>query len=402
MYLPADCIKHILKYLSMKDSVNACLGLSNRNDGLQLIRHRKSPLSLFSKLVPDAYQLMYYMCVYNFVLSGSRALDYMYPGSCDSTSDWNFYAYTKAEDESDVFGSLKQAFTRMGVVWDKENPFRHSYGDNRLSIVHGHMTVGRGKGQIVQLCVSHNRNIMDTILSFRYTITQCIVTHYGAVHLYGKMCDSNRYIISQRHIALYDLMCKTHNDERCKRHASIAKLREIVKNSEMENTIMGMIEDMCKDHIADQTNHPIHPCCPEESVAEDIRLRVRNYEPVGRARTYILCNLEVCANIVRHKCVCVHNTWFSQVSKYIDRGYYPTTSKDYLLETNDWTNSTKIGLWRYRNAADKETTLLSFKGYGLPCPDDIVNTHILDLRNAVWIEGLDAETPYYHSVSKVL
>lgn len=63
-----------------------------RHDDINYLRGvRKSPVSLFSKLVDDPERLLGLMTENKVILSGSRAVSFMYPLFSSKNSDWDFY-----------------------------------------------------------------------------------------------------------------------------------------------------------------------------------------------------------------------------------------------------------------------------------------------------------------------
>ena len=62
----------------------------------------------------DPTSLIQGMASGSFILSGSRALDFFFPGSCRTESDWDFYTYGSEY----CVGIALEALSTAGVVWE--------------------------------------------------------------------------------------------------------------------------------------------------------------------------------------------------------------------------------------------------------------------------------------------
>ena len=103
--LPLDVANLMLDKVPICDTPLAAITLSKTSDKISrevedLEYNRKNPIKLFSQISNNPYRFMKSMVDTRSILSGSRALNYFVPGSCDENSDWDFYC-TKLNPRSE-------------------------------------------------------------------------------------------------------------------------------------------------------------------------------------------------------------------------------------------------------------------------------------------------------------
>lgn len=75
--LPSDCVKIILDYTDLQDAPAVCTVFTDKQKYMHLLKERRSPIRLFSDIVDDSRELLYYMSVNRCVMSRSRAANYI-------------------------------------------------------------------------------------------------------------------------------------------------------------------------------------------------------------------------------------------------------------------------------------------------------------------------------------
>ncbi|KAK3698116.1 hypothetical protein LTR37_017074 [Vermiconidia calcicola] len=110
LYLIMLLIGDIIRYAAPK------LISAVRSRLLSLSRSGVPPniIDYFGKSFSDPQSLIAGMAKNNCLLSGSRALEYFVPGSCATTSDWDFYTYSSIY----CIGGALLMLRDSGVVWD--------------------------------------------------------------------------------------------------------------------------------------------------------------------------------------------------------------------------------------------------------------------------------------------
>lgn len=139
-------------------------------------------------------ELLRCMCIYNVVISGSRAAEYFSPGLAMIDSDWDFYI---GDNEQSVLVFM-YCLTRMGVQW--EHAGSNDFDCNKLhynglkfncikgTINHNNTSIGIQPIMYKPLYGSPLRYLS----AFHSTIVQCYISGASAVCMYSDLTSNHK------------------------------------------------------------------------------------------------------------------------------------------------------------------------------------------------------------------
>ena len=409
--IPFDCITIILSYLPLVHTVNAAIALAdNVRDARSLINHRKSPIRLFSHLVPDPKALLCHMQEYRCVLSGSRASDYFRPGSCTHASDWDFFV----SGESRTRG-MSSALASLGVTWDDTSTFLGNtpYTAFANSVQTGVMTRGRGTGQKVQIVDVKCKHVIDALLPFHSTPVQCFLTHFGAVHLYGKLTAQSKTLVwKQTNEARLRLIEEQARD--CMKHSAAIYISRdqlllsfpLVLIEDAVSEVKSIRTRFCTEHNIDKS---------ELTTAQDINEFTRYLDAIDTSKyrstvmraavrpvtsSVSIGHLALLRSLVEAacgKCVCITDTTSIKLKNYSDRGYKEIDFVDYVKTRRGWYDPAYNSIfetYRTRHIGDSDTTVVPFTECTSVASHEQVDTFIANLKRYTWFECNGAAVSY--------
>ncbi|CAI6058089.1 unnamed protein product [Clonostachys chloroleuca] len=109
-------LERVLADVNLGDAVALVDDMADIPLKSQCYEWRISPVSYLQKTFKCALMLLAVMFDTGCLLSGSRALEYIVPGSCGPGSDWDFFVTAYKESVADMVNVLKAC----GVVWHAE------------------------------------------------------------------------------------------------------------------------------------------------------------------------------------------------------------------------------------------------------------------------------------------
>lgn len=388
-----DCMSVLLEYICIENLIDTCLQFAYKQDIKQLIHNRKSPVKFFSDLVADPHELLYYMAAYRCILGGSRVVDYFRPGSCTEESDWDFYIELGLGDDNYVHSSMKQSLEYMGVKWNTGDSYDYIGLD--LSVLRGEMTQGRGKGQKVQLISTINRLLLPTVVSFHSTPVQCIMTHFGAFHLYGKQIAASLQRVWSSNVESRFKEITRRNARYCEvERSKHSMMRTLALTSpvRVESRVIVAVAyirqqlSIYRQRLYDETIGVDDPGFIDHIVT----LTQTDHAMGSTDRPNDICELIGHAIVVRmymeSDCTCIATNELSAIVKYRDRGFKRDASDMQLSVPGYKTTKHSHIDYHIRSIGDSYSTIVPFYGYNSAYSDKVIHRHMLQICKFKWFE----------------
>jgi len=178
-----DVIVKILSYLpieiSYDDILHELFPNLTDNDIYELGRIRSNPRLILKELVTDTDELIIMMAATDTVLSGSRAANHFYPGSCITDSDWDFYC------SNDIFKRMfftswlqdKLDLASPSIITHSNREY-HSYVHMNILNIEKQSCASK-----IQLIWKISSQPIDIILEFSESICKCAITGFECFSL---------------------------------------------------------------------------------------------------------------------------------------------------------------------------------------------------------------------------
>jgi hypothetical protein len=193
---PYDVVRQIVLFTNIGNVASILLTMGSHltaEERESIRRSRFSPIRHLSPLKCSPLAMLALMRNTGTILSGSRAVDYFVPGSCNSDSDWDFYC---DDDENSVLAFALWS-TCLGVVWDplvqakeadeaEDGPYRKA----GFSIARGTISTKEGSNPI-QLMWKSGMSAAQSITKFHSTVPQCFISGFCAVSLYHHLTSKS-------------------------------------------------------------------------------------------------------------------------------------------------------------------------------------------------------------------
>ena len=387
-----DCLSLIVQYVDAPDVVDVCLALATADTVRTLIRDRLSPIGLFSYLVPNVLDLLYYMSLNKCVLSGSRAANYFFRGSCSNDSDWDFFVEKSIGQDSAVFGDMRSVLGNMGVSWETRKMNKDTqYECLGFEVVAGTMQSGRGKGQRVNLIASSDSDILSKILSFHSTPVQCFITYYGAVHLYASLSQSKKQLVWYKSIEKRRKTTFRLNDSICKHHVATAFVGYVADNLDEAQSAIEDMELFKQEYLEQNNIETVSTRIEYEGFRIYALNRLSNLNISESFHAVRRGALHYLMQVVTSECQCLRDTSDDAVQKYVERGYEKISFSEYCrdfvpldLSVQDYDSDTDP---TRRHIGDCGTMVVPFRHMGLETSNARIDEHIRHLSTCEWTEN---------------
>lgn len=413
LYIPTDCLHIILGYMFIDDVINTCLGLCQKEQFTEVLRRRVSPLVYFSQLVDSPRDLLYSMCASKCVLGGSRAAEYVRPGSCTSESDWDFYIRGTKGDTDWIHMTMKDNLSSMGVEWVPSA--EKDYAGMSFTLATGHIQT-KGRRHTIQLIYTGKHAPISSIIMFHSTPVQCMLTHLGAFHMYGSLSKLNAQVVWHGNIQQRTNRIHTYNMQICTQHRIQGSLEDEVEELGYDGTVDVIKEsvEVVTQWIQDFISITSHPSAGINEHHESLRLYIHGNVEQGLLKSYGNEASVVMAYLIRHRyssiviagrsrCMCIQRRELDAVEKYKYRGYTVMDKSDYTTYSKDWKDISTGKPYRIRSIGDSESTIFPFYKYTGMCSDTLARKHIHDIASFRWAEFADKTSTvgmYSYSASR--
>ena len=200
-----DCLRLIAKYIDVSDIQAFTIFIKivgePNIDYNTIINNRLNPDNIFNQLTDDVNDLTYQMRISNVILSGSRAVEFLYPGVCTEKSDWNFFCLNHICDKLTKQNRVLKHFIDQGMTIERCEVEENNaiiedtiYDPYEVEICYGKISK-RSKEHIVKFIKPTTTTIMGNILNFLCTASQCFVTGFAAVSMYHNLSKNRKMIV---------------------------------------------------------------------------------------------------------------------------------------------------------------------------------------------------------------
>jgi hypothetical protein len=372
-----DCIHAILEYVPIRSVIDVSLGLCTKDDIRDVIQYRIGYKRLLSDIVSDPDELLRSMYEHRYILASGRISQYFTPTWKNSLSKWEFII--SGTDESAARSVLSLRDMGIEVIGDGETisePVPQTVYE-RCCNRHG-----RRQQSITIRVVQYH--LLKYILKFPISVMCCFLTHFGAVHMYGKLSSMEQAVVFQD-AAVESLSITNKFNVNCPVHAAYKVLQRVVYN-DMDEECTGLVQDRTARlgrFISDSMGDMIFDA-RSRNVAEEDSMPVffeyirSNFKPSDDT-TYIeddiLENEEMLENLITvciDACICITDKAEDDMKVYKDTGYSIIYFPEYKLSTNGWcppsTRRRSIDSfcrYRSRNLSDPESNIVPFSCPGL-------------------------------------
>ncbi|KAF4627298.1 hypothetical protein G7Y89_g10854 [Cudoniella acicularis] len=218
--LTYDTIEILLSYTNIGyvDSAIELLGAHLDDDAKEKLKYtREDVRPVFDDLTDNAEELFNVIRKSKVVLSGSRSVNFIKPGSSSRASDYDFYA----EDNVHCIAMFMAYMTTIGVYWsfpsntveDVARLQDDYYKSARFQLIRG--TLNRdGRVLDVQLMWRHGYSGSQCVLKFHSTAPQCFISGFAAVSLYHNLTSNDKSVAWYLNDISLDLKERTQIDGR--------------------------------------------------------------------------------------------------------------------------------------------------------------------------------------------
>lgn len=403
---PFDILSIILSFSFIDDVINIAKAFGETaNDVTKLIRERNGLPSLFRGLLKDPDTLIQYMRKTTCYLVGSRALNFMSPGSCESSSDWNF-----AIRDVDNVLEMKKVFEDLGVIW-QESYDSMRYDLDKAVIFSGIVYNTRGKEQKIQLICTYRNSVVDMLLFSHSSPIQCMVAHFGIIHMQWFLTKNKSSLMWKDRLMDDEKDVISFNRNKCRHHKGLRTLNAMLDNHTInivDSTTLDTVLSNCKREYDSYIASNGLACIDFVRMLDDnkhydlirtiigiLDSSVKQSIPRGIQNTIVASVLIY----ISLECTCINQLRLrDSASKYISRGYKHMYFDNYLCITSGWfyeygsSYAVDESTYRMRNLADNDSLVLSV--YSGKREDQFYNKDCIDwAKKYTWAEHKGSTVP---------
>jgi hypothetical protein len=324
-----------------------------------LTKVRRTPIALFSKIVDDPLEFLEMMMKCRIILSGSRAVSFMYPIFSSDNSDWDFYSgnaltnsYTinHIRDTSTKYGPIEfmKYLSDQGAIWSQRK-FDTTY-DN-ISEIRVYSGVIKRGNKIYKLQLIGRDAIpfssFTTMINFHCSVVQCFITGFSVVSMYNALSSTDRMLVWD----INDITPRLGTDAlirimKCKPHLVIHKFTNLDAISKQLSRMRYEYEVLLFQYTTEDPNRDNVTVLREKVLI--IANKIIEILTPARIR-HLRVTTEDIYTAIAGRCTCNDPSPAQQaVKKYISRGFKPITFNDYLAikdekrDTNYYVNIRNI------------------------------------------------------------
>lgn len=351
----------------------------NEDDLNEIERKRVNPVTLFSQLTDNPEKLVDEMILNNVLLSGSRAVHYIYPFFDCKDSDWDFYCQNGKSGEFikhlESIGAEEDYVRNDPIPYPNFNDIHvYYYKLSRNSVTH-----------TIQVIIPRDRAMtaFHLITNFHTTIVQCFITGYAAVSMYHGLSSQRRMIDWKSNNENPSRTRAMEIDENCDMH----RLRRYIQKYRLEHYSPKKSNDIFLNRMQElRYDYASRPDATESTVRDMLsrEVTVQVLEGINSKMSYgMTITNDMVADAIIKQCTCVDPTT-KAILKYQQRGFTLLSDED-LKSFN--TTGEKIVL---RSLTNSDTTMVqSLCGFITnPVTKSLAEKRLRRLYSAQWFEHI--------------